>query len=100
MCLYLVGWALNVVLTYNLRVNYCKVFTEQGTFLEFLVAKMYAEFLSSSSIPNINLKIKQFFNIEYIYMYTNEILILKVLILLLLLRATRRRTFQVQLLEL
>ena len=99
MCLYLVGWALNVVLTYNLRVNYCKVFTEQGTFLEFLVAKMYAEFLSSSSIPNTNLKNKTIFQ-SRIYMYTNEILILKVLILLLLLRATRRRTFQVQLLEL
>ena len=32
MCLYLVDWVLNVVLTYNLRVNYHKVFTEQGTF--------------------------------------------------------------------
>ena len=31
-CLSLVDWVLNVVLTYNLRVNYHKVFTEQGTF--------------------------------------------------------------------
>ena len=67
MCLYLVGWASNVVLTYNLRVNYCKVFTEQGTFLEFLVAKMCEEFLSSYSKLITNYKDKTIFNVVYVY---------------------------------